>query len=81
MRSTSEWKSTLGCQPKVVRAFVAVVAIPQDDLLLRVESALVAGSIGALVVFAVVLRILIHTGAQPDEDSLMEAFDSLPMEP
>jgi O-antigen/teichoic acid export membrane protein len=61
--------------------FVAVVAVPNDDLLLRVESALVAGSLGALVVFAVVLRILIHSGAQPDEDSLMEAFDSLPMEP
>lgn len=61
--------------------FVGVVAIPDDDLLLRVESALVAGSIGALIVFAVVLRGLIRAGARPDEDSLMEAFDSLPMEP
>ena len=41
--------------------FVAVVAIPNDDLLLRVESALVAGSLAAMIVFAVVLRGLIHS--------------------
>jgi O-antigen/teichoic acid export membrane protein len=63
-------------------AFIAVVAIPEKDLLLRVESALVVGSLAALVVFAVVLRVLIRTGVQPDEDSLLEALDSLPiMEP
>jgi O-antigen/teichoic acid export membrane protein len=61
--------------------FIAVAAIPNDDLLFRVEIALVAGSLGALVVFAVVLRALLRTGAEPDEESLLEAFDALPMEP
>jgi O-antigen/teichoic acid export membrane protein len=62
-------------------AFVAVAAIPDDDLLLRVELALVAGSVASLVVFAAVLRNLMHTGVQPDEDSIREALDTLPMEP
>jgi len=62
-------------------AFIAVAAVPNDDLLMRVEVALVAGSLGALVVFAVVLRLLIRTGVEPDESSLLEAFDALPMEP
>ena len=61
--------------------FIAVVLVPEDDLLLRVESALVAGSLAALVVFAVALRGLIRSGVEPDEDSLMEALDALPMEP
>jgi O-antigen/teichoic acid export membrane protein len=61
--------------------FVAVAAIPNDDLLFRVEAAQVAGSLAAMVVFAVVLRSLIHTGVEPDEASLLEAFDALPMEP
>jgi hypothetical protein len=62
-------------------AFLAVLAIPDDDLLLRVELALVAGSIAALVVFAVVLRVLMRTGVRPDEDSILEAFGELPLEP
>jgi O-antigen/teichoic acid export membrane protein len=62
-------------------AFIGVVLIPNDDLLFRVESALVVGSFAALVVFAVALRALIQSGVQPDEDSLMEALDALPMEP
>jgi len=61
--------------------FIAVAAIPNDDLLFRVEIALVAGSLGALTVFAVVLRALLRIGAEPDEESLLEAFDALPMEP
>jgi O-antigen/teichoic acid export membrane protein len=62
-------------------AFIAVIAIPDDDLLLRVELGLVAGSIAALVVFAVVLRVLMRTGVRPDEDSILEAFGELPLEP
>jgi len=61
-------------------AFVAVAAIPNDELLLRVQSALVAGSLGALVLFAVVLRLMINTGIEPDEESLIEAFEAIPLE-
>ncbi len=62
-------------------AFIIVVAIPNDDLLLRVEMALVAGSLAAMVVFAFVLQAMIRTGVEPDEESLIEALDVLPMEP
>ena len=63
--------------------FIAVVlACPTTICSLRVESALVAGSLAALIVFAVVLRSMIRSGVRPpDEDSLLEAFDSMPMEP
>ena len=56
--------------------FIVVVAIPNHDLLLRDELALVAGSFAAMVVFAVVLRGLIRAGVEPDEDSLREAVIS-----
>ncbi len=39
--------------------FLAVAAIPNDDLLLRVELALVAGSLAALIVFGLVLRAVL----------------------
>ena len=62
--------------------FIVVVAIPNDDLMLRVEAALVAGSLGALIVFAVVLRAQLRSGVvPPDRDSLMEAFEAIPLEP
>jgi hypothetical protein len=61
-------------------AFVAVAAIPNDDLLLRVEMALVMGSVAALVLFAVVLRQLVRAGVRPDESSLMEALDIAPVD-
>jgi O-antigen/teichoic acid export membrane protein len=60
--------------------FLAVAAIPNDDLLLRVELALVAGSLGAMIVFGLVLRAMLHAGIVPDEDSIYEALDTLPME-
>jgi O-antigen/teichoic acid export membrane protein len=61
--------------------FLVIAAIPQDDLLLRVEMALVLASIASLVVFAVVLRALVREGAPPpDEESLIVALDTLPLE-
>jgi hypothetical protein len=60
-------------------SFIGVCAIPNDDLLMRVEVALVVGSVAALIVFAVVLRGLMRRGVQPDEDSILEAFSELPL--
>jgi O-antigen/teichoic acid export membrane protein len=60
--------------------FVAVAAIPDNDLLLRVELALVAGSLAAMVFFGAVAWLMIRAGIVPDEDSLYEALDTLPME-
>ena len=61
--------------------FVIVTALAGDDLLLRVNLGLVSGSTVALVWFAFALRARIRAGAQPDEDSLVEALLDLPMEP
>jgi uncharacterized membrane protein YhaH (DUF805 family) len=61
--------------------FVVVTALAGDDLLLRVNLGLVAGSTVALVWFAFALRARIRAGAQPDEDSLVEALLDLPLEP
>jgi O-antigen/teichoic acid export membrane protein len=61
--------------------FVVVTALAGDDLLLRVNLGLVSGSAVALVWFAFTLRARIRAGAQPDEDSLVEALLDLPLEP
>jgi O-antigen/teichoic acid export membrane protein len=60
-------------------AFIAVCIVPNDDLLMRVEVALVIGSAAALVVFAVVLKMMMRRGIQPDDDSILEAFSELPL--
>ncbi len=60
---------------------VLVTLIPDHDLLLRVELGLVAGSAAAMIFFAVMLRGLVRTGVEPDEDSILEAFAEFPMEP
>jgi len=60
-------------------SFIMLCAVPNDDLLLRVELALVVGSAAALVVFGIVLRILMRRGIQPDDDSILEAFSELPL--
>src|SRR4051812_611172 len=62
-------------------AFVAVTAIPQDDLLLRVELGLVAGSVGACIALGLSLHLLLHSGVRPDEESLIEALEAgLPLD-
>ncbi len=62
-------------------SFLLVVAIASDDLLLRVELALIAGSFVAMLVFALTLRSRLATGAVPDEASLLEALQDIPLEP
>jgi hypothetical protein len=60
--------------------FVGVLVVPDHDLLLRVELALVIASAASLVLFAVVLRRLVRRGVRPTEDSLFEAFEELPLD-
>jgi O-antigen/teichoic acid export membrane protein len=60
--------------------FIGVVAAG-TELLLRVESGLVAGSAISVAVFALLLHPLIKRGDTPDEESLVEAFHDLPLEP
>ena len=67
-----------------ISALTTFVSSPRsagDDLLLRVNLGLVSGSAVALVWFAFALRARIRAGAQPDEDSLVEALLDLPLEP
>jgi O-antigen/teichoic acid export membrane protein len=62
-------------------AFLTVTAVSTDDLLLRVESGQVSGSVTAAVVFALFLRLAVRRGAQPTPDSLLEAVYDMPVEP
>jgi O-antigen/teichoic acid export membrane protein len=62
-------------------AFLVGLAAGGNDLLLRVEVAMIAGSVAALVVFAFALRSRLAAGIQPDEESLVEAFHDRPIEP
>ena len=60
-------------------AFLAVLTVAGDDLLLRVELALLAGSCMALLMFAIILRARLASGATPDEESIVEALYDLPL--
>ena len=58
-----------------------LVTAAGHDLLLRVETGLVAGSAMAVLALWLLLRPLLRRGAAPDEESLTEAFQDLPLEP
>ncbi|CAB4664094.1 unannotated protein [freshwater metagenome] len=61
-------------------SFVAVTAFATDDLFLRVELGLVAGSTVALAVFSYALRARMNAGAIPDADSMIDAVLDFPLE-
>jgi hypothetical protein len=51
-----------------------------NDLLLRVELGLVAGSLASLAIFVLDLRQRLARGESPDADSLYEALTEAPLE-
>ena len=61
-------------------AFLLALAIP-NELLTRVETALVVGATVALVIFAWSLRRSLAHGGTLDADSIREALHDLPLEP
>jgi len=63
-----------------VVVFVVVTALG-NDLLLRVEMGLVVGSAASVLALWLLLRSLMKRGGVPDEESLVEAFQDLPLEP
>jgi hypothetical protein len=63
-----------------VVVFVVVTALG-TDLLLRVEMGLVVGSAASVLALWLLLRSLMKRGGVPDEESLVEAFQDLPLEP
>lgn len=62
-------------------AFLLALAAGGNDLLLRIELAMIIGSAAALVAFAISLRSRLAAGVQPDEESLVEALHDVPIEP
>ena len=64
-----------------VLAFVVGVALFSDDLFLRVELGLVAGSITAATILAVALARRLASGDVIETGSLIEALHDLPVEP
>ena len=60
--------------------FLAVTAIASDDLFLRVELGLVAGSTVALAVFSYALRARMNAGAIPDAESMIDGVLDFPLE-
>lgn len=64
-----------------VVAFVLVTALAADDLFLRVELGLLAGSTAAVAAMAASLLSRLRAGAEPESGALIEALHDLPLEP
>lgn len=64
-----------------VLAFVLVVALTADDLFLRVELGLLAGSAVATLAMALSLVARLAAGAQPEAGVVIEALHELHLEP
>lgn len=64
-----------------VVVFFGVTAVAADDLFLRVEVGLLAGSAAAMVAFLLALRSRLRAGVTVSEQSLIQAIIDLPIEP
>ena len=64
-----------------VITFVVTAAVAADDLFLRVEIGLLAGSGAAVLAMALSLIARLASGAKPDHGSVIEALHDLPLEP
>ena len=60
--------------------YVLVAWLSSDDLYMRVELALVASSLAALLVFGWSIRNRLALGGRPDDESVIEAFAERPLE-
>jgi len=60
--------------------YLVVVVWSSDDLYLRVELALVASSVAALLVFATAIRAKMRRDGSIDGESVMDAFAERPLE-
>jgi O-antigen/teichoic acid export membrane protein len=64
-----------------VAVFVLVTGFAGDDVFLRVELGLVAGSTFAMAAMATALATRLAAGARPEPGPLIEALHDLPLEP
>ncbi len=60
--------------------FVVTLWLSSDDVFRRVEFALLASSIAALLSFAMALQHKLRAGEVPDQDSMMDAIIDMPFE-
>jgi O-antigen/teichoic acid export membrane protein len=60
--------------------FLVVTTVSSDDLFLRVEPGLVAGSLTACMIFGYALRTRILAGAIPDAESMLDGVLDSPFE-
>ena len=60
--------------------FLVVTTVSSDDLFLRVELGLVAGSLTACMVFAYALRARINSCAVPDAETMLDGVIDSPFE-
>ena len=60
--------------------FVLVTWLSVHDLFRRIEYGLVASSLAALLTFSVALKSRLRSGAEPSEQSIMEAMIDMPFE-
>ena len=60
--------------------FVLVTWLSGHDLFRRIEYGLVASSLAALLTFSVALKSRLRSGAEPSEQSIMEAMIDMPFE-
>ena len=63
-----------------VAMFLVTVWLSSDDLFRRIEFGLLAASIAALATFTVSLQYKLRTGAEADQDSMMDAITDRPFE-
>jgi len=61
-------------------SFIIVTIVSSNDIFLRVELGLVAGSVGACVVFILAYRSRINANARPDLDSMIDGVLDHPLE-
>jgi hypothetical protein len=61
-------------------ALAVGVWLSSDDVFRRVEIGVLLSSIAALTFFAFALRYKLHSGARPDDASVLEALTDMPLE-
>jgi O-antigen/teichoic acid export membrane protein len=63
-----------------VVVFLLATWLSSDDLFTRVEIGLVLSSLASLVAFAIILKLRLASGVEPDADSMYDAISDMPME-
>ena len=63
-----------------VVTFLLAMWLNGEEVFRRIEVALVLSSLATTIVFAIALKLRLHSGVEPDRDSIMEAITDMPFE-